>query len=182
MANNDYREFVHGLAANKTDMIFLNSDEDKMLSVFVEMFNSAKKEFRIFAGSLCNKTTNSNGYIEAISNYIEKKGELYILLNEFDRDKVYNNLFKRLAYYQSMNYNIKIKSTKAKITYHDNPAHFAVGDRISYRIETDIKKRSAVCNMYSPEFSESLIRIFDKIFNDERSIDVDLLGIFNIRE
>lgn len=179
---NDYRSFVRSLANNGTNQIFLNSDNDKMLSVFIEMFENSQTEFRIYAGNLCNEVTNSKEYIEAISNFIEKRGQLFILLNNFDTKEIVNyNLYRRLAYYQSLDgYNINIKYTQTKILYNNNPAHFAVGDRHSYRIETDIKNRTAVCNMNDPEYCIKLIRLFDKVFSDEGSMDVDLIRIFNI--
>lgn len=181
---NNYRSFVRSLANNCTNQIFLNSDNDKMLSVFIEMFENSQKEFRIYAGNLCNDVTNSKEYIEAISNFIEKKGQLFILLNNFNAEEIVNyNLYRRLAYYQSLNdYNIKIKYTHTKILYNSNPAHFAVGDRHSYRIETDIKNRTAVCNMNDPEYCAKLIRLFDKVFVDAGSVDVDLIKIFNINK
>lgn len=182
MRKNDYREFVHGLATHQTDMIFLNSDEDKMLAVFLEMFASSQSEFRIFAGNLCNDVTNSKEYIEAISNFIEKKGKLFILLNNFHQEKAVNcNLYKRLAYYQSLkDYDIKIKTTQTNITYNDKPAHFAIGDRKSFRIETDIQNRTAICNMNNPEYCAKLIDFFDKMFADKDNVVVDLVRIFKI--
>ncbi len=62
---NTYKNFVHNLAKNQTNKVFLNSDNNKMLSVFQEMFEHSNTEFRIFAGDLCNETTGSKEYIES---------------------------------------------------------------------------------------------------------------------
>ena len=181
---NTYKSFVHNLAENQIDKVFLNSDNNKMLSVFQEMFEYANFEFRIFAGDLCNETTGSKEYIESISNFIEKKGKLYILLNNFHQEKsVTHNLYKRLAYYQSLGENhIYIKTTKNQVLYKGEVAHLAIGDHRSYRIETDIEKRTAICNMSSPEYSEKLVSIFDDLFNDEDNLIVDLVRIFNLQQ
>lgn len=178
---NTYKKFVHNLAENRINKVFLNSDNAKMLSVFQEMFEHSDSEFRIFAGDLCNETTGSKEYIESISNFIEKKGRLYILLNDFRQERaVTHNLYKRLAYYQSLGeYHIFIKSTRSKILYNDEVAHLAIGDHCSYRIETDIEKRTAICNMSSPEYSEKLVSLFDGLFSDEGNLVVDLVKIFN---
>lgn len=179
---NTYRSFVRNLAENQIDKVFLNSDNNKMLSVFQEMFEHSNKEFRIFAGDLCNETTGSKEYIESISNFIEKKGNLYILLNNFRQEQaVTHNLYKRLAYYQSLGeYHIYIKSTKNQILYKGTVAHLAIGDRCSYRIETDIEKRTAICNMSSPKYTEKLVSVFDDLFNDEDNLIIDLVKIFNL--
>lgn len=181
---NTYRNFVHNLAECHINKVFLNSDNTKMLSVFQEMFEHSNSEFRIFAGDLCNDTTGSKEYIESISNFIEKKGYLYILLNDFHQERaVTHNLYKRLAYYQSLGeYHIFIKSTKNQILYNDEAAHLAIGDHCSYRIETDIEKRTAICNMSAPEYVEKLVSFFDGLFNDKDNLGVDLVKIFNLQE
>lgn len=184
MTMEDYRRFVHALAETKINQIFLNSDNDKMLSVFIEMFNVSEREFRIYASNLCNDITNSKEYIEAISNFIEKKGKLYILLNNFHQEQaIFHNLFKRLAYYQSLDgYNIFIKSTTKEILYDEKPAHLAIGDDKCYRIETDINKRTAICNMADSDYSKKLVSFFDDLFEDEENLVIDLVKIFNIRK
>lgn len=181
---NTYKNFVHNLAERNINKIFLNSDNTKMLSVFQEMFEHSNSEFRIFAGDLCNETTGSKEYIESISNFIEKKGCLYVLLNNFHQEQaVLHNLYKRLAYYQSLgSYNVFIKSTKKQILYNGEIAHLAIGDRRSYRIETDITKRTAICNMSAPEYSEKLVSFFDGLFNDQDNLEIDLVKIFNLNK
>ena len=179
---NTYKCFVHNLAEQQINKVFLNSDNDKMLSVFQEMFDHSSTEFRIFAGNLCNEVTGSKEYIESVSNFIEKKGYLYILLNKFRQEQAVNhNLYKRLAYYQSLGeYHILIKSTTTQIAYKDKSAHLAIGDRCSYRIETDIEKRTAICNMADSDYSEKLVSFFFTVFNDPANLVIDLVKIFNL--
>lgn len=179
---NSYKTFVHNLAETQTNKVFLNSDNNKMLSVFQEMFEHSNTDFRIFAGGLCNEVTGSKEYIEAISNFIEKKGNLYILLNNFHQEQAsVHNLYKRLAYYQSLGeYHIFIKSTKQQILYEGATAHLAIGDHCSYRIETDIEKRTAICNMSDSGYTEKLVSFFDTLFNDQENLVIDLVKIFNL--
>lgn len=180
----NYSLFVKSLAKQQVNQVFLNSDEDKMISVFVEIFNSSSDIVRIFAGNLCNLSTESSIYIEALSDFIERKGKLRVLLNDFDIIKTQQtNLYKRLAYYKAEGADIEIKATSV------NPyviaqngervnVHFSIGDNKSYRLENDTVNITAICNMHDPDTANEFVAVFDKIFDSERSIVVDLAAIF----
>ena len=181
----EYNEFVNFLVTKGINKIFLNSDLDKMKAVFTEMFKSATQELRIFAGTLCNDVTDSEEYVETLSDFIEKGGKLRILLNNFDKQKAgKSRLFNRLTYYCSLNeYNIQVKSTKEEPYVvmgkgEKKNVHFAVGDKKSYRIETDIEKRNAVCNMNDPVNAGKYADFFDKIFDSNESEEINLKKLF----
>lgn len=181
---NEYNLFVSELANCQIDRVFLNSDEDHALVVLVNLFRHAKEEVRIFAACLCEHIGNEPQYIEAISELIERKGKVRILLNKYDENLVLNsNLFKRLAYYSSDGYDIQIKTTLAHPFLSKDPkkkeVHFTVADENGYRIETDIEKRTAECNFNNPVLSKGLADFFDKIFNDKESKSIDLNKLFN---
>lgn len=179
-----YKEFVHFLSSNGLNKIFLNSDLDKMKAVFTEMFSSSKEELRIFAGTLCNNVSNSEEYVETLSDFIENGGHLKILLNSFNEEEAKKSrLFNRLTYYESLDkYNIEIKGTDEQPVMNENgvdtKVHFAIGDKRSYRIETDIDERKAICNMNDPENAKVYADFFDKLFDSERSVRIDLKKIF----
>lgn len=178
-----YRDFVRSLSSNKINKIFLNSDEDKMLTVFTEMFRRSKNEFRIFAASLCNKSTDSDEYVETLSDFIENKGKLRILLNRFDEEKaLVSSLFQRLAYYKNLGFDIEVKKTSAEPYIVENDkqikVHIAIGDHESYRIETDIMNRTAICNMTDPEKAQELVVFFDRLFNSKSSEIISLTSLF----
>lgn len=181
----EYQNFVHHLAVNKVNQSFFNSDEDKMRSVFIELFNNSISVVRIFAGSLCNSSVENSAYIEALSDFIERKGSLRILLNNFDQTAARNsNLFKRLAYYISEGYSVSIKQTMVKpyittSTQEKLYVHFATGDNCAYRLETDIEHRTAMCNMNDPESTERLLVLFDSIFDDKNSVDISARQFYN---
>ena len=181
----EYQAFVHHLAVNRINQRFLNSDEEKMRSVFVELFNGSNSNVRIFAGNLCNGSVETPLYIEALSDFIERKGSLQILLNNYDPEAAKaSNLFKRLAYYISEGYSISIKQTSAK-PYLTAPnkgkqyVHFSTGDNQSYRLETDLENRTAICNMNDPTFTGKLVDLFDKIFNDGASAEINFNDLIN---
>ena len=52
----EYSIFVSELAKNRENRIFLNSDEEHGLIVYVNLLKSAKKQIRIFAGRLDRKS------------------------------------------------------------------------------------------------------------------------------
>ena len=176
----EYQTFIHNLAVNRINQLFFNSDEEKMRSVFIELFNNSNSEIRIFAGNLCNSSVETDLYIEALSDFIERKGRLFILLNNYDSEVAKSsNLFKRLAYYISEDYDIFIKKTSAK-PYISVPnkdkqyVHFSTGDNQSFRLETDLENRTAICNMNDPTFTGRLVNLFDRIFNDSISTEINL--------
>lgn len=179
----EYKAFVKALAEENANRVFLNSDHDKAMVVLVEIINKAEEELRIFAGNLCNGIGDSSEYIIAISEFIERNGKVKILLNQYKEECVRaSNLYKRLAYYASLKRDVSVKHTEAKPYLtgdsEKKPVHFTVGDKRSYRVETDIKKRTAECNFNSPEVAEKMADFFDKLF-DKDAREVDLVALFD---
>ena len=184
---NNYSLFVRFLAENKINRDFLNSDEDKMLTVFTEMFRQSKKEVRIFAGNLCNESTNSEQYIDAISDFIEANGKVRILLNSFERDcALDSNLFRRLAFYKNAGYDVIVKDTNMMpyITERGQQkyVHFSVGDCSIYRVEIDTELRRAICNMHNETTSKALADTFDKVFESDDSREINLIDLFDRKQ
>lgn len=179
----EYKVFVHTLARNSEDRIFLNSDEDKAVVVLVQLIQNAQQELRIFAGNLCNQVGDNPDYIIAISEFVERDGKIKILLNKYDSSCAKNsNLFKRLAYYSAQGKNIFVKKTNTK-PYRTSDTekkeiHFTVSDHVAYRIETDIEKRTAECNFNSPQVAKGIADFFDGLFDAEESKDIDIKGLF----
>lgn len=183
-----YSDFVRSLARSGDGRTFLNSDEDKAVEVMINLFHVSNEEVRILAGNLCNNVGNNPEYIIALSEFIERGGKLYILLNDFNVDMAKtSNLYKRLAYYISISEDpkeptIKIKTTTAKPWLSSDsekkPVHFAVGDKKAYRIETDIVKRTANCNLNNPAVAEGVAAFFDSLFNREDAQALDLTNLF----
>lgn len=164
-----YIEYISKLANGRINENFSNSDDEHALEVLINIFQISNETIRIFAGSLCSDVPNNPRYIAAISDFIERHGRVRILLNNFRKEDAKNsNLFKRLAYYASLeNTDIQLYTTKAK-PYLTNdpqkkPVHFTVGDVSAYRIETDIEKRTTNCNFNNPEGAKKLIAFFDQI-------------------
>ena len=178
-----YSDFVRSLARSGENRTFLNSDEDKAIEVMVNLFHVSNEEVRIFAGNLCNNVGNNPEYIIALSEFIERGGKLYILLNDFNVELAKtSNLYRRLAYYISKGDTVQIKSTNAcpymASDKDKKEVHFAVGDKIAYRIETDIVQRAAICNLNNPTVAEGLASFFDSLFDSEDVQDIDLTNMF----
>ena len=87
------------------------------------------------------------------------------------------------AYYAYEGADIQIKRTLAHPFLSKDPqrkeVHFTVIDETGYRIETDIEKRTAECNFNNPTLSKGLVSFFDRIFNANESVSIDLNALFN---
>lgn len=178
-----YSDFVRSLARSGEDRTFLNSDEDKAVEVLVNLFQISKEEVRIFAGNLCEHVGDEPKYIIALSEFIERGGKLFILLNNYNKEKAKDsNLFKRLAYFKSLDKPIFVKSTPAHpyiVSDKDkSPVHFTVGDKKAFRIETDILNRTAVCNFNLPNVADETASFFDSLFTREDATEIDIEKLF----
>lgn len=181
---NRYREFVSKLASENSEKTFLNTDKDHGIVVLAQIFDKSLSEIRIFAGTLCGEVGDAPEYIEALSNFIERNGILRILLNNYQIEQAKNsNLFKRLAYYISDHKDIIIKETTAKPYFASDiekkPLHFTIGDKQSYRIETDIEKKTAECNFNNPELAKIYADFFDELFGQSNQV-IDVNQIFGM--
>lgn len=179
----EYSDFVRSLAQSGENRTFLNSDEDKAIEVMINLFHVSNEEVRIFAGNLCNNVGNNPDYIIALSEFIERGGKLFILLNNYNEGLAKSsNLYKRLAYYISIDKDVHIKSTPAHpylVGDQDKKeVHFAIGDKKAYRIETDIVQRSANCNFNNPAVAEGMADFFDSLFERDDAQEVDITNLF----
>lgn len=186
MTHQQYKEFVRHQVITRSGLTFLNSDEDKMKTVYLEMLNNAQYEFRIFAGTLVCSVTDSPEFVETLSDYIERGGKLYILLNNYNEEQVLQSqLFKRLAYYKFKQKDIIVKQSNDHpfiITPEGNKdIHFSLGDKKSYRVETDIVKRTAICNMNNPKKAEQFATFFDDLFRKAENTEIDLVKLFKMQ-
>lgn len=166
-------------ARNGESNLFLNSDEEHALEVLVNIFKEAKSVVRIFAGDLCGHVGCEKEYIIALSDFIDRGGEVRILLNKFKNELVEKSaLFKRLAYYQSEGKPVLVKSTDARPyrTTDDRKeeVHFTIGDEKSYRLEIDTEERTAICDFCDEKTASGLAVFFDGIFDREQSETIDL--------
>lgn len=178
-----YKDFVRNLAFNNISAEFLNSDENHALIVFDNLFKIAKNYVYIFAGCLCSDVSNKPEYIKSLSDFIENKGEVRILLNSYNpQDAMQSQIIKRIAFYISKKYDVKVYSTDRKIFFSKDEEkkqiHFTVVDDKSYRIETDVKERSATCNYNNPNMALNLKSIFLEVMDS--STEIDVLKLFAI--
>ena len=173
-----YIEYISLLSHNRVNKDFSNSDEEHAIEVLVKIFEQSSVFVRIFAKSLCNNdVSNSPKYIAALSDFIEKGGTVQIAVNSYVvSDVKQSNLFKRLSFYLSQGKKISIYKTDAKPFLANDPekkeVHFTIGDDNAYRLETDIQKRTAICNFNSPDRVKGLIDFFDKIIKSSESVNI----------
>ena len=183
----DYSDYISSLRKKRINRIFMNSDSEKRKTVYSELLQSANSNLRFLAGNLCDEITNSEDFVEGISDFIENNGKLEIILNQYDEGQIKaSNLYKRLAFYSAQNYDVSVMNTSmtVKISIHDKetPAHFAVADHLAYRLEVDIEKRTAICNMKDETLSRKLVEIFTQISSDPQTKTVDLVNLFGLKQ
>lgn len=177
-----YIRYISQLAKNLINKDFANSDEEHAIEVLVRIFEQSKKNIRIFAQSLCSDVPNNPRYIVALSDFIERDGTVEIIVNKYNENMVsQSNLFKRLSFYLSQGKYIKVYRTDAVPYLSNDPdkkeIHFTIGDELSYRIETDIEKRTAVCNFNNPNRAKILVDFFNRI--KKNAIEEDIQKVFS---
>lgn len=174
----DYKKKIHSLSCNNESIMFMNADNEKALSVFVELFHRANEMIRLYSGALVNtEVSNNPQFIAALSDFLEKDGvKLEILLNDY-RECLFENtpLYKRLSFYNSNGSDITIRRTEKKLYFarpgqEKTECHFCVCDLASYRLEIDIENRSAICNFNDTVGAGVLIERFDEMFNQSEII------------
>ena len=179
-----YKEYISYLAENKIDKNFINSDYGHAVDVFETLFENAQKSVKILAGSLTSEVSNDQRYLLAISDFIERGGELKILLTDYDGAKAKSsNLFKRLFFYKFKERPVFVKQTKVIPYYSSDPdkkeIHFTVADKTSFRIENDtIERKANYCNFNNKSTAENLTVFFDEVFDSPESVDVCLISLF----
>lgn len=174
----NFRKMVSGLASDLENRVFLNSSSIHAVIVLSEMFKISNNEIKIFAGCLTGEVGDNPEYIQALSDFIERtNGNIQILLNNVNSESCKNsNLIRRLAYYQTLNKNIIIKTTDKKpylaADSKKMEVHFTIADRKSYRIEMDINERRAACNFNDPELCENFVTVFDSMFCEAKHFNL----------
>lgn len=182
----DYSEYISTLRTKRQNRVFMNSDSEKRKTVYRELLKSANSNLRFFAGNLCDEITNSEEFVEGISDFIEKNGKLEIILNKYDEDLIKkSNLYKRIAFYSAQHCAVSVKKTSIAVSIKNNdmetPAHFAVADLLAYRLEVDIDKRIAICNMNDGVFAQKLVETFEQISSSSQTTTVDLVELFSLK-
>lgn len=173
----NYREFIESLAKNDQETFFVNSGKDHAEIVLSTIFNSTKSKLRIFANSLTSDLASSEKYINSLKSYLEKGGELLVLLQKFEPESN-KKLFDFFTYFQYKSpgkIQIKQSSVSLKNTKTEKYIHFTIGDDKIFRLEEDIEKYKAFGSFNDKKLSESLIQKFDDIFNSEKSKSLSLI-------
>lgn len=183
----NYSDYISTLRQMRQNRIFMSSDNEERKTVYLELIKSADSNLRFLAGNLCDEITNSEEFVEAISDFIEKKGQIEIILNQYNEEIAKeSNLYKRLAYYSAQNYSISVQQTSATVsignTEKETPAHFAVADLSSFILEMDIEKRIAICNMNDVELTKKLTDIFEQISSNPETYSIDLVNLFSLKQ
>lgn len=171
----NYKTYIENLAKSKDGMMFQNSSPEHACIVMTTIFKNSEKDIRIFAGNLNGRVSNNEDknlkkdYIDSLIKFIEeKKGNVKIILDEFDEKFLKSELFSKLQLYLFLYpKRVQIKKLNTSI-FSDNEKekfHFTVGDDYMFRFENDTNSFSALGSFNNKDFSQKLITFFDKNFN-----------------
>lgn len=183
-----YREAVAHLAKHKVNNLLHNAGNDHALIIFENIFKNAVQEICIVAKDLNNEeVVLKPSYLNGLSEFLDKNDvKLKVLVSEFDPDTIsseddsfFRRVFNSKAYKEGR---VEIKNSNGmgfrNSAYGNSVLHFCVADGIMFRLETDIEERKAICNFGDPQFATELRKIFNLGFYHEKSMTIDLIGIF----
>ncbi|MDP1675922.1 MAG: hypothetical protein Q8L88_03575 [Bacteroidota bacterium] len=172
----DYIGYIKNLAENKLPTIFYNSGPEHASIVMSNIFQNSKDMIRIFAGNFSGEVSQNERYIESLKSYLNRKGKVHILLDEYTEDKK-PHLFDLLSTYSFFNpENIEIKKTNTHVVEEKTKKkiHFTTGDNCMFRLEEDTDKFLAKGSFNNLELTDKLIKYFDQIFNSRDSKSIKL--------
>ena len=177
---NEYKNAVTNIAAKGENNLLHNAGNDHALIIFENIFKNAQKEILISARDLTNsEVSNKEEYINSLLSFLDHNADskLYILVSDFQESYKNFDLYKKLANSIAYKENrIKIKNSNGfQFTSGGITIHFCVADNRMYRLETDVQKRTAICNFGDEETANKLANAFWDGFNAETSDEVTLI-------
>jgi vancomycin resistance protein YoaR len=112
---------------------------------------------------------NSEEYVSALRSFLERKGEVNILLEGEPDTK--SPLFEMFNDFKKQ---INIKITKARPRINSEEINFCVVDKSAYRIETDKLNKKARGSFYDKKQSRELISAFEKMLGVKENLALNL--------
>lgn len=173
MEMNDYLDFVEGLAKCQKDQVFFNSGPEHAAIVFSQMFKTAQKDLKIFAGDLSGEISNRDIYLKYLEFFLNKpdtKVEILLQSQEYvGKSFVFMvlNKFRNKVHLKVSPVEVQLKSQP------ESEIHFTVADNRMLRIEVDTNKYIAECNFNNPEKAGKLTWLFNNLFNSEDAVAVN---------
>ena len=166
----EYRKSIKYLAENKIGDIFLNKGDAHAKIVFSSLFMVAGDKVRIFAEKLNSYVPNCDEYVSSMRLFLEKGGEVHILLE--GEPNINTPLFEML---RNFNKQVNIKVTGYRPKFGDDLINFCTVDDFAYRMETDKQKKVARGSFYDKKQTAQINKVFDLMYNDDsKSIAFDV--------
>jgi hypothetical protein len=154
-----YDQFVEQLAKDHVAQVFTNQSAAHALSILRNAFKYAKHDVNIFSGTLDSCVYNDKELISEAKDFITRRnGIIRVLLqNAVDdsRTKDENDFLNAI-----LSSGGHIKLTEDGHPLKNAEKHFFVSDTKAYRVELDIRERSAVCNFNDETLGGQLNKLF----------------------
>lgn len=169
-----YSEQIEEYAKNSTDKEFFNSGDAHAQIVLNNIAKYSKEYIHIYSGNLCTDVSNNQTYLSYLESFLQKNGEVKVVLCEFENGDTPENkdIFKLLRQFPEKT-SVK-KSNMRLADSNGNPVHFTVADDKAYRLETDTLNKKARCNFNSRETALLLNDLFNSIFNSPNTTEIEL--------
>lgn len=179
----EYNEYIRELADELKNVVFYNSGPEHAALVMGTIFSKSNEIVKLYAGSFSGDVSAKEYYTKALEGFLNRGGKLQILLQKEKLEKKIKEkgeptVFDLLKYYSIINpgsISIKIHPFQIIKENGGREIHFTVGDNRMYRLEDDVDNFTAVGNFNDPNESKELAAIFDKIFSDPQSKELNLL-------
>jgi len=170
----EYADAMELLSSKHLNMEFNNKDQKHAALVMSSIFHNAKKQVRIFTGSLNGDISNISGYLQSVRVFLDKpETKVEVIFEEKPNiafSKCYKLLKESRAAGKDITFRILTDSFKQKVIT-ANLNHFMLGDDNMFRYETDKKQYMAFCNFDDPEMTKVLDRNFRAMFINSTPLD-----------
>jgi len=137
-----YRASVRMMAESKSTLVFPNDGPEHACIVSCELFNTSSKEVNIFTRSMSGVFASKEGYLEAMTSFIDRGGKVNIMVSDSSILESGNSAFFNILQNKYPNYVDLIEIKKCTL---DKPLYFMIGDDDKYRIQLDEKYKALVC-------------------------------------
>lgn len=169
-----YLNYIDSLAKEAKNEEFFNSSEEHAKIVLTAIMRYAKRYVNIYCESMMSEVSNNEEYLKVVQGFLEKGGNMNILLNNYDENIVNKGIYKILSYYPNKIKIKKIEDPANKIKYNGNPVHFTVADGKAFRLETDIVNKKAWGNFNDPVDGKVLDDVFYRVFSMDKCSDIKI--------
>ena len=158
-----YQLAIENLALLKDQYVFENSGPVHAAIVMGNIFRTAKKGIKVYAGDFNGRVSDNPYYLEWLEVYLTKNLPLTVIFENEPNAKSKALSIIRKHQKDRFNNSIIIKKLQKKAPF---PEHFTIADGRMFRIETSTSNFKAVCSFNNSEIVNSFEERFKGLEKD----------------